>query len=213
MTKFQTILLAILAASVAGALYKFVPEAQGIAAGLGAVAIWLTGYAKQHPDDAKASEPTARPLGPPAAAAIVILGSLLLAGQARAESPQFGGCFSPTLCAGPSAAITVVSFNLADSTFSGGVSPGVGYGITWTPPAAPWAALGTDLYASFRLGYGLPNQGAFSLMGHFADYLLLGIGPTVTQRAGQSALVQWSILGGMGVPLGGTPKYVAERAR
>jgi hypothetical protein len=91
------------------------------------------------------------------------------------------------------------------------VSPGLGYGLTWTPPAAPWAAMGADLYASFRLGQGVSNQGAFALMGHFADYLFLGVGPTVTQRAGQSALVQWSILGGMGVPLGGTPKYVQAK--
>ena len=146
---------------------------------------------------------------------LVLVAAVSLASSpALAQSPQFGGCLTPSLCAGPSASVTVASFNLSDSTFSGGVSPGLGYGLTWTPPAAPWAAMGADLYASFRLGQGLPNQASFAVMGHFADYLFLGVGPTITQRAGQSALVQWSILGGMGVPLGGTPSYVAnQRAR
>jgi hypothetical protein len=131
----------------------------------------------------------------------LIVGLSLLPSLARAQS--YGGCFADgKLCAGPSAAITVVSFNLADSTFTGGVSPGVGYGLTFTPPSAPWANVGLDLYASIRLGQSLPNNATFSLMGHFANYLFVGIGPTITQEpAGQSALVQWSILGGFGVPI------------
>lgn len=51
MTKFQTILLALIAATVAGALYKFVPDAKEIAAGVAAIAVWLFGYVKQHPAD------------------------------------------------------------------------------------------------------------------------------------------------------------------
>jgi hypothetical protein len=126
----------------------------------------------------------------------------LLAWPAFARAEQFGGCFAGgKVCAGPSAAITVASFNLATSQFSGGVSPGIGYGVTYGK--AEWYAVGVDLYASLRLGQGVPNQAAFTLMGHFARYVFLGIGPTVTQReAGQSALVQWSILGGLGVPIG-----------
>jgi hypothetical protein len=126
---------------------------------------------------------------------------LLLAGAARAQT--YGGCFAGgQLCAGPSASITVVQFNLATSTFQGGVSPGIGYGLTYTPPSAPWAAVGVDLYASVRLGSAMPNQATFSFMGHAFNYLFVGIGPTITQEpAGVPALVQWSLLGGFGVPL------------
>jgi hypothetical protein len=122
--------------------------------------------------------------------------------EAQAPTPLYGGCFDGgVLCAGPSASIIVARFNLADSTFTGGVNPGVGYGLTWTPPTAPWAAVGLDLYASLQLGSSVPNNVAFSFMGHFANYIFAGIGPTITQRTGQSALTQWSILGGLGIPL------------
>ena len=135
----------------------------------------------------------------------IILGAALgvLAGEAIAHAEQrYGGCnASGLLCAGPSASLTVASFNLATSSFSGGVAPGVGYGATIG--VGRWWAAGLDLYASLRLGQGQPNQATFALMGHFADYVFIGIGPAVTQReAGQSALVQWSILGGIGVPSG-----------
>jgi hypothetical protein len=139
--------------------------------------------------------------GAPVVAVLMLAGSMLWGSAARAQT--YGGCFAGgVLCAGPSASITVVNFNLATSSFTGGISPGVGYGVTFTPPSAPWAAVGLDLYASVRLGQSLPNMAMFSLMGHFANYVFLGIGPTVTQEpAGVPALVQWSILGGFGVPL------------
>jgi hypothetical protein len=125
-----------------------------------------------------------------------------------AKADQFGGYITPQLYIGPSANVTLVSFNLAKSKFEGGVSPGVGLGVTFIPTTAPWASMGVDVYASFRLGQGLPNQGAFSLMGHFANYVFIGVGPTITEGAdGEKALVQWSILGGIGVPIGGAPSY------
>jgi hypothetical protein len=141
---------------------------------------------------------------------------LLFAVQASAAdraTPQAGGCFaSGRACAGPSAAITVASYNLATSQFSGGISPGLGYGVTYAPDQ--WYAVGLDLYASLRLGQGQPNQATFSLMGHFANYVFLGVGPSITQRdSGQPALVQWSILGGLGIPIGGSTGYVQSQVR
>ena len=129
-----------------------------------------------------------------------------------APSPQFGGCFaSGKLCAGPSAAITVASFNLATSQFSGGISPGLGYGVTYAPDQ--WYAVGLDLYASLRLGQGQPNQATFSAMGHFANYVFIGVGPSITQEpTGTPALVQWSVLGGFGVPIGGSTSYLKAAA-
>ena len=133
--------------------------------------------------------------------------------RAGDATPQFGGCFSSgKACAGPSAAITVASFNLATSQFSGGVAPGLGYGVTYAP--AEWYAVGVDLYASLRLGQGQPNQATFSLMAHFANYVFLGIGPSITQMpTGVPALVQWSVLGGFGVPIGGSTSYLAKAAK
>ena len=147
------------------------------------------------------------------AAVIVLSAAPALAQTPPAPSPQFGGCFSGgTLCAGPSAAITIAAFNLSTSQFSGGVSPGIGYGLTYEPDQ--WYAAGVDLYASLRLGQGQPNAATFSLMGHFANYIFVGVGPSITQgAAGQSALVQWSVLGGFGVPIGGTAAYVKAAAR
>jgi opacity protein-like surface antigen len=149
------------------------------------------------------------------AAALVL--SILAAAPAVAQTPlaptsQFGGCFSAgKICAGPSAAITIAAFNLKTSEFSGGVSPGIGYGLTYEPDQ--WYASGVDLYASLRLGQGQPNAATFSLMGHFANYIFVGVGPSITQGAtGQSAIVQWSILGGFGVPIGGTAAYVKAAA-
>ena len=142
-------------------------------------------------------------------AAVTAFAVLALDRYANADTgPQFGGCFAGgKACAGPSAAITVASFNLKTSEFSGGISPGIGYGITYAP--SQWYAVGADLYASMRLGQGQPNQATFSIMGHFANYVFLGIGPSITQEpAGTPALVQWSILGGFGVPIGGSTSYL-----
>jgi hypothetical protein len=90
MTKFQTILLAIVAGSVAGLLFKFVPGASEVATGLAALCIWLLGYAKQHGDDARAIEAAKAPvvvdnvtkLSPPSSntpvVALLALGTALL---------------------------------------------------------------------------------------------------------------------------------------
>lgn len=119
--------------------------------------------------------------------------------RAQTVSPPAGGCFSPTLCVGPSASLTVAAFNLATSNFSGGISPGLGYGLTYTPPTAPWSAVGADIYASTKLGQGVPNQVSFALMLHWLN-VYLGVGPSIIQGAsGQPVTVQWSVMAGPGV--------------
>lgn len=129
----------------------------------------------------------------------VLVGLLFMEGFARAE--QFGGCSAlGRVCAGPSASLTIASYNLATGKFSGGVTPGIGYGVTMSK--GKWYSTGVDVYAAFRLGQGQANQAAFSLMGHFADYVYLGVGPAITEREG-SPLVQWSVLFGFGAPIGG----------
>ena len=68
MTKLQTVLLAILSAVVAGLLYKFVPEDKSLAAGAAALAVWLFGWVKQHPQDKPAAVDVVSTNGPGAAA-------------------------------------------------------------------------------------------------------------------------------------------------
>jgi hypothetical protein len=143
-----------------------------------------------------------------------IFAAFLIFAPIGANAAQFGGYLTPSVFLGPSAALTLASFNLATSKFSGGVSPGVGYGVTYIPVNAPWATMGVDLYASFRIDQGIPNQASFSFMGHFADYIFVGIGPTITQQeTGTPALVQWSIVGGVGVPIGGSTSYLKSVQR
>lgn len=57
MTKLQTVLLALLAYVVAGALYVLVPTHLELAAGVAMLASILLGWAKQHPEDAANSYP------------------------------------------------------------------------------------------------------------------------------------------------------------
>jgi hypothetical protein len=111
-------------------------------------------------------------------------------------SPPAGGCFSSSLCVGPSASLTVAAFNLTTSQFSGGVSPGIGYGLTYTPPTAAWAAVGLDIYASLRLGQGTPNQANLAIMLHGMN-VYVGFGPAIIQ--GPPTVVQWSLFAGPGV--------------
>lgn len=129
---------------------------------------------------------------------------LLTALPARAE--QFGGCFAGgKLCAGPSATITVGEFNLATQKFSGGVSPGIGYGMTYAPER--WYATGLAGYLAFSVGGAQPNSARPALLLSFANYLRLGVGLAVTERD-VGTLKQWSLLFGIGSDFGGSPSYV-----
>jgi len=136
----------------------------------------------------------------PLALLVVLLGTLASSTAfAQTTSPPAGGCFSPTLCVGPSASLTVAQFNLATSNFSGGVSPGIGYGLTYTPTVQAWAAVGADIYASTKIGQGVPNQVSLALTIHWLN-IYLGVGPSIIQGAsGQPVTVQWSFMAGPGV--------------
>jgi len=151
-----------------------------------------------------------RPMPPagPVAVLVLVLGSLLFASSARADQ-QFGGCFAGgQLCAGPSVAITVGQFNLATSKFSGGVSPGVGYGVTYRQDQ--WYATGLAAYLAFTVGGSDPNQAIPSLMLSFANYVRVGAGVSITEQSSGPALTQWRLLFGFGSDFGGTPKQVQD---
>jgi hypothetical protein len=132
--------------------------------------------------------------------------ALTLFAAAPAAAQQFGGCFAGgTVCAGPSATVTVGEFNLSTSKFSGGVSPGLGYGLTYMPDA--WYATGLAGYLAFGVGGEQPNHAKPSLMLSFANYLRLGVGVAITEQA-VGTLKQVSLLFGIGSDFGGSPKYL-----
>jgi hypothetical protein len=138
-------------------------------------------------------------------AALLSVTFLLLAKTAKADS-QFGGCFAGgTICAGPSATITVGEFNLSTGKFSGGVSPGLGYGLTYAPDQ--WYATGLAGYLAFSVGGSEPNHARPSLMFSFANYLRIGAGLAITEQP-VGTLKNWSLLFGIGADFGGTPKYL-----
>lgn len=131
---------------------------------------------------------------------------LVYASSARADdSPQFGGCFAAgDFCAGPAVALTVGQYNLTTSKFSGGVVPGVGYGITYKPYL--WYATGVAAYLSFSVGGGQPNEAIPSVLFSFANYVRFGAGMSVSETDG-AARTQWRLLFGLGADFGGSPKY------
>lgn len=140
---------------------------------------------------------------------LLALGSLLIAGQARAASPEFGGCIRDgAICFGPSATVTVGQFNFATSKFSGGIVPGVGYGATYAPNE--WYATGLAGYLAFTVGKGEPNEAIPSLMLSFANYVRVGAGVSITETAGPVE-TQWRLLFGLGSDFGGSPKYLRSQ--
>jgi len=152
--------------------------------------------------------PLPRIPGPDVVALLVLAGSLLAASTALAQtppSPQFGGCFAQgQVCLGPSASITLGELNLATSKFSGGIIPGVGYGVTYAQ--SEWYATGLALYFSFKAGQDGPNQAIPSLVLSFANYVRVGTGVAITETDGP-VQTQWLLLFGLGSDFGGSPKY------
>ncbi|MGO9663643.1 MAG: hypothetical protein ACLP66_10075 [Polyangia bacterium] len=143
------------------------------------------------------------------AAAMVLL--FAIPAHAQTPSPQFGGCFAQgQVCLGPSASITLGELNLATSKFSGGIIPGVGYGVTYAQNQ--WYATGAALYFSFKAGQDGPNQAIPSLVLSFANYVRVGTGVAITETSGP-VQTQWLLLFGLGSDFGGSPKYVQAQQR
>lgn len=131
--------------------------------------------------------------------------------QTPTPGPQFGGCFaSGTICLGPSAAITVGQFNLSTSKFTGGFIPGAGYGATFM--ADTWHTVGADLYLSFVVSQGAPNNAIPTLMLSFANYLRVGLGYSITEQSAGAALKQPLLMFGVGSNFGGSTSYQQKQA-
>jgi len=142
--------------------------------------------------------------------AVLLAGAALLwASRANAAESQFGGCFAGgALCAGPSAAVTVGEFNLSTQKFGGGLSPGLGYGLTWQPDR--WYAVGLAGYLAFQVGGGQPNSATPAFMLSFANYLRLGIRYSIAEQDAGTAR-QASVIFGLGSDFGGSPTFAGRR--
>lgn len=107
---------------------------------------------------------------------LVLLGSLMFAQPARAT--DFGGCFDAgkTICAGPSATLTLVGLDLKQGTFATGIIPGVGYGVTFF--SDKWYVTGLAFYANLSTT-SAGTSGLFSMIGSFANYVRFGVGETI----------------------------------
>lgn len=134
--------------------------------------------------------------------ALVLLGTLLLAGTAQAQpSSKFGGCVREgAVCFGPSATVTVGQFDFSTSKFSGGIVPGIGYGATYAP--SEWYATGLATYLAFTVGRDAPNEAIPSLMLSFANYLRIGAGVSIKETTGP-VNTQLRLLFGIGSDIGG----------
>jgi len=147
-------------------------------------------------------------LGSAQTGALLLLLAMFAAGHARAADSQFGGCFAGgQLCAGPSATVTLGTFDLATQKFAGGVSPGLGYGLTYAPDR--WYAVGLAGYLAFSVGGGQPNSAKPAVIASFANYLRLGAAYSIAEQS-VGTLRAWSLVFGVGADFGGTPTYAGR---
>ncbi len=180
MTKFQTVLLAIVCFVLAGLAYKFIPGYELAAAGLGGIGMWLFGLAQQHPaDKAKLEAPAPRDpqAGHATTATIVItyaiafmfmVVSFAFAGQARADEAVPAAKWKHTLTLGVVA--TMIDFKTGAITL--GAPVGSCYGATYIP----WdAGLAGCLYAAAATDK-TPNMAIASVQGTYRGSIGLGIG-------------------------------------
>ena len=127
---------------------------------------------------AKASPPAAGFALVPALALVALLlalgAALTLPRFARADSAAYGGCLADgTTCFAPSVSLSLVAVSLKDGSVTSGVTPGLGYGVTWH--SDKWYQVGASLNISFRdttNGQAIVPSAVFS----FANYARLGLG-------------------------------------
>ena len=134
----------------------------------------------------------------------ILLALLLLPTLALADLPdrRFGGCTDDhEVCAGPAAALSVVSHSLETGETVAGLIPGVGYGVTAF--ADKWYNVGADLFLEVRTGEG-PDVFAPAFLLSFAEYLRVGVAFERTSNAGESN-TDTRLLLGIGADFGPTP--------
>jgi hypothetical protein len=124
---------------------------------------------------------------------------------ATPDQSQFGRCWGDW-CLGPAVALTLGEYNFYTKKFSGGIIPGVGYGVTWDGPINLQAAV----YVSFLVGQGQPNQLAPSLILSIFNYIQVGAGPEVIEQPTGPTQTQWRILFGLGTNFGATQKQAKD---
>ena len=143
-------------------------------------------------------------------------------GLAKADeivTPRFGGCILAAknpqgavcdpkkekceclLQAEPAAAVTVAKYE--SGKFSGGLLPGLGYGVALFPRR--WYAVGAAAYFQLSVGGALPSAAALSGLLSFASYVRVGLGSTWTEQATGPLKRSTAYLFGLGSNFGSSP--------
>ena len=138
----------------------------------------------------------------------ILLGLLINLGYAvaaHAQTPQLGTCTaSGQTCFAPAVAISVASYNFTTRDIAAGVTPQVGYGITYHA----LIDVGAAIYLGASVGQGQPNNMNMTVLGDVANWLRFGPGVTLIQ--GGSA--QFLFFIGTGSTIGGSTAYVKAAA-
>jgi hypothetical protein len=117
----------------------------------------------------------------------------------RAEESRFGGCTaSGKVCLAPAAALSVFQYNLKTGDMSGGVTPSIGYGITWSTSLVE---VGAAVYAGVQFNKDRPDSASGSLLFSIARYLVFGPGFVMVQQPSGPAVFQGVFLLGTGSPV------------
>jgi hypothetical protein len=224
MTKLQTIVLAIVAFAVAGALYRFVPSVPELAMGAAALGSALVGWAKQHPEDAQKLAVRDPQKGGATLIMIVLAAVATFLGlsyaypqTARAEDWQTispGVYRSGPWVAHPNFALSAGQVNvkaaLTDGLTSGQAIERValmgGYGLTYHGDKL---TIGAGLYPGTGISAKTPNAPQISLLLTLWD--ALAFGPGVQRVTYGSGVVAYQMLFtvGLNYAAGGTVSKVA----
>jgi hypothetical protein len=139
-------------------------------------------------------------------AALTALAVVFVAGQAHAQTadPQLGTCTaSGSTCFAPAVAVSVASYNFSSKNIAAGVTPQVGYGLTYHA----LVDVGAAIYLGASVGQGAPNNMNLTLLADVANWLRFGPGVSLIQ--GGSAEFLFFI--GTGTNIVGSSAYVKKQ--
>jgi hypothetical protein len=127
------------------------------------------------------------------------LALLLWPACVRAEESRFGGCTaSGKVCLAPAAALSVFQYNLKTGDIAGGVTPAIGYGLTWKTSLVD---LGAAVYAGVQFSRERQNTASGQILFSGARYLVFGPGFVMLQQTTGPAVFQATFSVGTGSPV------------
>ena len=109
---------------------------------------------------------------------------------AHADETRFGGCWSDgEWCVQPTASVFVGRVKLNDGTFSGGLIPGIGYGINYE---SGWIKAGSAVYLATDFVSDTKSINT-NIVFSFMEYIRLGIGVDIIEGSGTSPILLFGI--------------------